>query len=213
MSSTGLPTPIIVIVPGAFCKPHIFDPLLPYLKAAGFTIHLAPIPSCDPADPTVATCGADSTSLRNEVLIPLLAKGEDIIVLAHSYGGTVAGGAVRNLDKDTRTKEGKAAGIIGLIYLAGIISLEGETVLQAVGGSLPPLIKTDKVKSPIQPLLDRGLTNVCMLDIQPAKGLSVIEPVMETLYNDYDPALEPQLAGNMNLHALLAFNTPALAPG
>ncbi|KAI0525360.1 Alpha/Beta hydrolase protein [Xylaria bambusicola] len=173
MPAIGLPT--IVIVPGAFCKPDIFDSLLTYLKAAGFTTHLGPIPSCDPADPTVATCEADSTSLRNEVLVPLLAKGEDIVVFAHSYGGTVAGSAIKNLDKDTRKKEGKAASIIGLIYLAGIISLEGETVLQAVGGSLPPFIKIDK----------------------PAKGLSVIEP----------------LSKHMSPHALLAFNSPALAPG
>ncbi|KAI1123417.1 alpha/beta-hydrolase [Nemania abortiva] len=151
MPSTGLPT--ILLVPGAFGKPAGFDPLLPYLEEAGFTTHPGPYPSCDPVDPTVATCEADIASLR------------------------MAGGAAEDLDKETRKEQGHVTGVTGLIYVAGNITLEGESLLQA-----------------------------------PSEGLAVIEPAMSVLYNDCDPALEPELAKQMKPHALQAFATAASAP-
>ncbi|KAJ3577511.1 hypothetical protein NPX13_g3051 [Xylaria arbuscula] len=189
MSATSLPT--ILLVPGAFGTPDGFDPLLPYLEEAGFKVHPGPYPSCNPVDPTTATCENDITFLHHKVLLPLLDEQKDVVVLAHSYGGVVAGGAVKGLDKQTRQAQGHATGVVGLIYVAGNITLEGESLSQAVGGTHPPFIKVDK----------------------PSKGLAVIEPAMEILYNDCDPALEPELSQHMNPHALLAFATPATAPG
>ncbi|KAI0471177.1 Alpha/Beta hydrolase protein [Xylaria cf. heliscus] len=189
MSHTELPT--ILLVPGAFGKPDGFDALLPYLKEAGFATHPGPYLSCNPEDPTTTTCEKDIKFLRNNALLPLLEQNKDVIVLAHSYGGVVAGGAVKNLDKQARQAEGHASGVVGLIYVAGNITLEGESLSQAVGGSHPPFIKVDK----------------------PSKGVAVIEPAMEILYNDCDPTLEPEFAKQMNPHSLLAFSTPATAPG
>ncbi|KAI0434742.1 alpha/beta-hydrolase [Xylaria sp. FL1042] len=188
-SSASLPT--IVVVPGAFGKPDGFDPILPYLQKAGFTTRPGPYPSCNPADPAATTSEKDSISLRNDVLLPLLEQRKDVIVLAHSYGGIAAGGAVKNLDKVTRNAEGQTAGVVGLIYIAGNIALEGETLLHAVGGQYPPFIKENK----------------------PTKGVTIIEPAMEILYNDCDPARESELGKHMNPHSLLAFESAATAPG
>ncbi|KAI1429592.1 Alpha/Beta hydrolase protein [Xylaria sp. FL1777] len=189
MSTPVLPT--ILLVPGAFGEPDGFDPIVPYLEEAGFATHPGPYPSCDPVDPETATAEKDIVSLRNNVLLPLLEQQKDVIVLAHSFGGVVAGGAVKGLDKQTRNAEGQAAGVVGLIYVAGNITLEGESLSEAVGGQHPPFIKIDK----------------------PTKGVAVIEPAMEILYNDCDPALEPELAKFMKPHSLTAFATPATAPG
>ncbi|KAI1310168.1 Alpha/Beta hydrolase protein [Xylaria venustula] len=190
MSSTSLPT--IVLVPGACGKPDGFDPIIPYPREAGFTTHPGPYPSCDPVDPPAATCENDILSLRNNVLLPLLERKRHIIILAHSYGGVVAGDAVKDLAKVTRSTEGYAAGIVGLIYIIGNIVLEGETLVHAVGGTYPSYIKKDK----------------------PYKGVAIIEPAMDILYNDCDPARESELAKRMNPpHAFMAFDTPATAPG
>ncbi|KAJ8108898.1 hypothetical protein ONZ43_g6287 [Nemania bipapillata] len=189
MSPTGLP--VILLVPGAFGTPEGFGPLLPYLSEADYVTHPGPYPSCNPVDPATTTCEKDIAFLRDNVLLPLLEQQKDVVVLAHSYGGVVAGGAVKNLDKQTREAEGHATGVVGLIYIAGNITLENESLSQAVGGSHPPFIKIDK----------------------PSKGLAVIEPAMEVLYSDCDPALGSEFAKHMNPHSLLAFATPATAPG
>ncbi|RYP55408.1 hypothetical protein DL769_010194 [Monosporascus sp. CRB-8-3] len=186
-SSTNLP--VILLVPGAFGTPAGFEKLLPYLKE--FSTHPGPYPSCNPSDPATASCAADIASLRDTVLLPLLDQQQkDVVILAHSYGGVVAGGAAKNLDKQTRKSQGQSTSVVGLIYVAGNITLEGESLFDAIGGAYPHFIKVDK----------------------PSKGLAVIEPAMDVLYNDCDPALSMELDKYMYPHALLAFDTKATAP-
>ena len=138
-------SPIIVIVPGAFGTPSGFDKLQPFFKEAGLSTYPGAYPSCDPPNPAEATCQNDIASLREKVLLPLIQKGELIVVVAHSYGGVVAGAAAKGLDRETRKAQDQAGGIIGLIYVAGNITLEGEPLLKAVGGAYPPFIKLGKV--------------------------------------------------------------------
>ncbi|KAJ5708663.1 Alpha/Beta hydrolase protein [Penicillium malachiteum] len=189
MSSTNLP--VILLVPGAFGTPDGFERLLPYLNKAGYTTHPGAYPSCNPSDPATASALKDINSLREDVLLPLLnEQSKDVVIIAHSYGGVVAGGAAKALAKETRRAQGHSTGVIGLIYVVGNITLEGESLLAAIGGAYPPFIQVNK----------------------PSEGLSVIEPAMEVLYNDCDRALEPELANLMEPHALRAFETPATAP-
>ncbi|RYP53627.1 hypothetical protein DL768_001407 [Monosporascus sp. mg162] len=184
--------PVIVLVPGAFGTPAGFEKLVPHLEKVGFPTHPGAYPSCNPSDPAVATCRNDIASLRDNVLLPLMEKEQkDIVIMAHSYGGVVAGAAAKNLDKQTRTAQGQAGGsVIGLIYVVGNITLEDESILNAVGGAYPPFIKHHK----------------------PSKGLALIEPAMDVLYNDCDAALAPELDKFMNPHALQAFETKPTAP-
>lgn len=144
MSSSALPT--LVLVPGAFGTPAGYDKLLPQFEQAGLKTVPGPYPSCNPPDPTAATASEDIKSLRQNVLLPLIEEqGKDIVILAHSYGGVVAGGAAKGLDKSTRKSQGHATGVVGLIYVAGNIALENESLFDAVGGAYPPFIKLDKV--------------------------------------------------------------------
>ncbi|KAG8168606.1 hypothetical protein KVR01_001355 [Diaporthe batatas] len=189
MSSPTLPT--LVLVPGAFGTPAGYGKLLPHFEQAGLKTAPGPYPSCNPADPTSATASEDIKSLRQKVLLPLIEEqGKDIVILAHSYGGVVAGGAAKGLDKATRKGQGHASGVVGLIYVAGNITLENESLSDAVGGTYPPFIKLDK----------------------PSKGLALIEPAMEILYNDCAPAQSTELESRMLPHANLAFETKASAP-
>ncbi|KAI0459138.1 Alpha/Beta hydrolase protein [Xylaria acuta] len=183
MSSAVLP--VVVLVPGAFGTPAGFDKMIPHLN--GLQTHPGAYPSCNPPDPMNANCSDDISALRN-TLISLLDQQRDLIILAHSYGGVVAGGAAKGLDKDSRKAQGHTSAVVGLIYVVGNITLDGECLLEAVGGAYPPFIKSDK----------------------PSKGLALIEPAMEILYNDCEP--DPELDKSMTPHALHAFETKASAP-
>jgi hypothetical protein len=122
-------------VPGAFGTPAGYDKLLPHFEEAGLIAVPGPYPSCNPADPASATASEDIRSLRQNVLLPLIEQGKDVAILARSYGGVVAGGAAKGLDKTTRQSQGHATGVLGLIYVAGNITLENESLLKAVGGA------------------------------------------------------------------------------
>ncbi|KAI0468436.1 Alpha/Beta hydrolase protein [Xylaria cf. heliscus] len=183
MSSTMLP--LVVIVPGAFGTPAGFDKMIPYLN--GLQTRPGGYPSCNPPDPMNANCSDDIAALRS-TLISLLDQQRDLVILAHSYGGIVAGGAAKDLDRDRRNAQGYTSAVIGLIYVAGNITLDGECLLDIVGRAYPPFIKSHK----------------------PSKGLALIEPAMEILYNDCEP--DPELEKSVIPHALQAFETKASAP-
>lgn len=139
--------PLILLVPGAFGTPEGFGPLLPHFKQAGYETHPSPYASSNPSDPSAATCANDIASLRDGVLLPLLdTQKKDVIILAHSYGAIVASGAAKGLDKPTRKKNSQPGGVIGLIYVAGNIVLDNESLGEASGGVYPPFIKLDKVR-------------------------------------------------------------------
>lgn len=147
MASPTFPT--LVLVPGAFGTPEGYDKLLPYFEQVGLPTAPGPYPSCNPANPASATVLNDINALRENVLLPLIEQqGKDVVILAHSYGGVVAGGAAKGLDLPTRRSKGHATGVVGLIYVAGNITLEDESLFEAVGGAYPPFIKLDKVHPP-----------------------------------------------------------------
>ncbi|KAJ4407287.1 hypothetical protein N0V82_009956 [Gnomoniopsis sp. IMI 355080] len=189
MAFATLPT--LLLVPGAFGTPDGYEKLVPYLEKAGFSTHPGPHPNCNPTDPSTATSEKDIISLRDQVILPLLDKEQkNVVIVAHSYGGVVAGAAAKGLDKTSRQAQGKNSAVVGLIYVAGNITLEGESLLQAVGGEYPPFIKRDK----------------------PSKGLALIEPSQGVLYNDCNPSMIPALEKTMCPHALLAFETKPSSP-
>ncbi|KAF2873871.1 prolyl aminopeptidase-like protein [Massariosphaeria phaeospora] len=184
------PLPTVVFFAGAFANPSCFDQLSARLEKAGYSTVYAHVPSLNPPDTTNITTSKDSEQAREGVILPLLDDGKDVVIFVHSYGGVVGGAAAAGLSTVSRSAEGKKGGVLGLLYLVGNIVGEGETLLQAVGGAYPPFIKQDT----------------------PSKGLAVIDPVMETLYGDADPALAPKLEDAMVPHALAAFETPATKP-
>ncbi|KAF2119253.1 prolyl aminopeptidase-like protein [Lophiotrema nucula] len=190
--STPLPT--VLFFAGAFSEPSCFDDLAASLQKTGYPTKYSYALSLNPEDPSSASTTKDAQNARKRYLLPLLDEGRDVVVLVHSYGGVIGGQAARGLSKASRKAEGKAGGVIGLLYMVGNIVVDGGTLLEAVGGAYPPFIKQD----------------------YPSPGLAVIDPVKDTLYNDLDDvsysALSQKLEAAMIPNALAAFETPATAP-
>ena len=139
--------PTIVFFPGAFADPSCFDILASQLNPHGFPIHYASIfslnPSCPPSE---ATCERDVDIARKQHLLPLIEeKGKDVLLFVHSFGGIVGGAAAHGLSQAQRSQAKLPGGVIGLIYCVGNLTLEGESLSQAVGGAYPPFIKLNTV--------------------------------------------------------------------
>ena len=85
-------------------------------------------------------------AVRAETLKPLIEEqGRDVILLVHSYGSIPGAGAATGLSKSTRLQEGKAGGVMGMVFLSAVVVKEGETLLQTLGGDYPPCIIPDRV--------------------------------------------------------------------
>ena len=137
----------ILIIPGAFHRVSSFDFLIPLLQALDFSAVVASYPSLNPADPKSASSAADVHHIREKYLEPLVEKqGKDVLMLVHSYGGVAGGGAATGYSKATRLSQGKAGGIVGMVYITRNIVSEGKSTIEAVGGAYPPALKTNSVR-------------------------------------------------------------------
>ncbi|KAI1799977.1 alpha/beta-hydrolase [Daldinia bambusicola] len=185
MSVKNLPE--IILVPGAFGTPACFDKLLPFLREAGFATHPGPYPSYNHANPAEATCVDDITHLRNNVILPLIEdQQKDVVIIAHSYGCVPSSAAAKDLGKQAREAQGKKGSVVGLILIAGIITLDGETAVEAMG-EMPPYVRID------------GDT-------------AFVKEAMDYLYHDCDPDMAFELDKHLGGHAAAALATKATAP-
>ena len=138
MSSSN---PTIVIIPGGWTGPEAYGPLCEVLNSKSYPTVCKKLPSLAPstaADARAADITADAKYIREELVMPLLSQGKDVVLVMHSYGGMPGGAAVKSLTK----REGKAS-VLGLIWMAAFMVPEGMTMLDAFGGQLPPWIKVD----------------------------------------------------------------------
>ena len=143
--------PIIVIVPGSWHPAAAYTAFATALNNAGFPTHIASYPSLDPSDPTTATCQADATAIRSQLLQLLDDKNDesrDIIVLPHSYGGNPSAGAAHGLSKAAREREGKRGGVLGLVYMTAFCVPGGACTLDLLGGKHAPFVNVDHVRRP-----------------------------------------------------------------
>lgn len=86
--------------------------------------------------PAVKDLELDIAALRSCVLKELT-EGHDVVVVGHSWSGIIVSGALSNLGKRERSKEGPLSGVIKLAFLCAFIPPEDTSLIQAFGGIEP----------------------------------------------------------------------------
>lgn len=124
----GLPT--VVLVHGAWHTPANYQSYASALRAQGFTVHCPLLPSCNKSLPPTTSLQDDVNAVR-ELVSSLVAAGERILLIMHSYGGAVGTEAVEGLAYPVpapATDDGSAAGaaaevggVVHLLYLCAYI--------------------------------------------------------------------------------------------
>lgn len=65
-------------------------------------------------------------------------RGKDIMVVGHGYGAIVASQCVQGLSKGEMEAAGRRrkgdGGVVRLLFIAGVIGVEGHSYLEATGG-------------------------------------------------------------------------------
>jgi hypothetical protein len=126
--------PAVVFVPAAFAPKSLYDSLLSILLIHNYDVHFPELSSVIPREvlpedrPRAATLEDDISCVRR-VVIDLANTGKDILLVGHGYGALPASECCRSLTKLERTTRGQRGGIVGLLYISGLIPSFGQNIL------------------------------------------------------------------------------------
>jgi pimeloyl-ACP methyl ester carboxylesterase len=112
--------------------------LLPLLEKEGYRCVTVNLPSTQFIDTPPQDLAADTAAVRNSVITELDA-GNDVVVVAHSYGGCPSNNALKDLDRKSRSTSGARTAVTALIFLCAIPLPVGSTFLGALGGKPHPV--------------------------------------------------------------------------
>ncbi|KAF2734592.1 alpha/beta-hydrolase [Polyplosphaeria fusca] len=115
--------PTILIVPGSFCEPTFYTPLISALNNKGIPTKGLWLKSAT-KKPGLPTMADDAASIAADIEKEV-DQGKDVVLVAHSYGGVPASQAVEGLVKSKREKEGKKGGVVRLAYVTALVPSEG----------------------------------------------------------------------------------------
>lgn len=120
--------PTFVFVPGAFHGPTCFDQIREYLTKAGYQSEAVATVSPNSEPPTTSH-DADVEAITS-VITPILDKGEDVILVMHSFGGTIGSEAAGKIHQTVpysgTTGSGGKGKILRLIYVTAWVTFENE---------------------------------------------------------------------------------------
>lgn len=128
--------PYIALVPGAWHSPVHYQELLNLFEKAGYPTKSIQLPSVGSADPNKESVAGDAAAIRENLLLPLIDNGKDVVLVMHSYGGCPGAAAAKGLSKVER----KNNGVIGLVFVAAFLAREGDSLLSALGGKFDPWV-------------------------------------------------------------------------
>ena len=121
--------PTIVFAPGAWHQPSCFDLIRQFLHRRGYTTDAVSYPSV--GYHTGKTLSDDTIALRR-ILENVADTGREIVLVLHSYGGTVGSNAVAELGVHERFKQGKTGGVIMVVYMTAYAIPVGKSVRQVI---------------------------------------------------------------------------------
>lgn len=112
--------PTILVVPGAMHCPEHYKPLTRHLEGLGHRCIIISLPSTQNTSAPPAGLADDTDAIRSAVLHELNNEKNDVLVLAHSYGGVPANNALQSLDTKSRSEDGHAASVKALAFMCSL---------------------------------------------------------------------------------------------
>ena len=130
--------PTVVLVAGAWHQAKVFDTVVTILEAQGYPVQAVGLLSA--GGPTSTTVEEDAIHLRKTVLDDLIAQDKEIVLVLHSFAGIPGGESVKGLTRKDRASQGRAGGIISLVYMAAWMFPIGQSVHKLLGDAEGVLI-------------------------------------------------------------------------
>ena len=133
--SIAMTKPTIILAPGAWHSSIHYTRLTVLLETAGYPVVCRTLPSFNGDD---SKPYHDTALIRNDLIVPLLREGKDVVIMAHSFGGYPAGEASYGLSKQERIKKGEMGGVVGFIWISAMLVKEGPSFKDRFPGGVWP---------------------------------------------------------------------------
>ncbi|ORY58150.1 Alpha/Beta hydrolase protein [Pseudomassariella vexata] len=165
LSAVSAANPSVVVVPGAWQIDPTWEDFMALLTDAGYPTSKVTLPSVGISETGGLAADVDATAA---ILDPLLDAGKDVVLLAHSLGGLIAGNAVQGRDYATRQAAGKTGGVIQTIYLAAFMCPEGVSLFNMLGNEWFSWMNvTDsKVYASADEIIDVGFNDMTLAEAE-----------------------------------------------
>lgn len=141
--------PVVLIIPGSFSHASHYYLLSDKLKALGYQTYVNALPSASRNDPEEPVSLEDDAVFFRGIIEKLADRGNDVVVLMHSYGGQVGSEAVKGVGKEERQKAGKKGGVVKLIYLTAAVLEVGSSMKSESGDPAAGLVEISEVSANI----------------------------------------------------------------
>jgi pimeloyl-ACP methyl ester carboxylesterase len=128
--------PILFFTPGAWHTPEVFTTVITKLQSHGYKCIAHPLIAVGHS-PAVQSLKPDLAAIHGAVFDEIHEHGNEVIMVAHSWSGIVASGALEGLSKAERELEGERGGVTRLVFVSAFVPLEGVSLIQAFGGEKP----------------------------------------------------------------------------
>lgn len=111
----------IVMVPGLWEGPTVFDNIARTLSTKGYAVHVLSLPSTGTKGPDSPSMDDDIASIRGAIE-PLVNAGRTIVLVLHSAGGFLGSAAIEGLTAKAREAKGESGGVARLALItAGLL--------------------------------------------------------------------------------------------
>lgn len=136
--------PHIVLLHGAWHSPPYFSKITTLLQDYLYVVHAQQLPAV--GVPPLWTPPEDlvqDTATVRSLLNYAIGDGIDVVVICHSWGGTIAGSALVGYSKEERAKRGLKGGVVKVGYMCAFMIDEGTSLHEQGGGQYPPWYDLD----------------------------------------------------------------------
>jgi len=126
--------PQLVLIHGAWHSPAYFARITSLLQDHLYVVHSLQLPAVGraPLWTPPEDLSLDVAAAR-ALLDTAIADGKDVIVVCHSWGGTIAGSALVGYGKEEREAKGLKGGVIKCGYMCAFMVDEGVSLQGTVG--------------------------------------------------------------------------------
>lgn len=123
--------PTILIVPGGFTKPKSYTDMITHVVSEGYAIQALQLPSVGYKTNVPGTMHDDAAFIAYEIS-KHANEGNDLVLIAHSYGDLPATESIQGLSKRDRQRHGNSGGLVRLAYISCIILPVGESAASVI---------------------------------------------------------------------------------
>lgn len=139
--------PTVVFVPGAFHSKAHFAPISSLLNQKSYSTVTVELPTTVKA--TTAKYVDDVHAIRSVLEKLIEEEGKEVMLAPCSYGGVPGCQSVSGLERSRRKTEGKAGGVVHVLFIAALLIEQGEKMVKALEGGKAPDWAVFKVSSQI----------------------------------------------------------------